>query len=106
DFEELALVGLVENEWPERPRRNIFYGSTLMKALGWPSEKDRRSAADARLLDLVASATARVTLSTFTLEDEAIVNRSVQLDEVPRARLSMVSREADEPSPEGHVSAG
>ena len=96
DFDDLALVGLIENEWPERPHRNIFYGSALLKALGWPSEKDRRGAADARLLDLVASASARVTLSTFTLEDEAIVSRSAQLDEVPRAHLSTATEDAGE----------
>ena len=32
------------------------------------------------------------TLSTFTLDDEALVTRSMQLDEVPRARLSTVDR--------------
>jgi RecB family exonuclease len=87
-FDDLSIVGLVEHEWPERPRRNIFYSPTLLKALGWPSEKDRRAAADARFLDLIASATRRVALSTFTLEDEALVTRSLQLDEVPRALLS------------------
>ena len=40
-------------DWPERPRRNIFYPPALLKALGWPSEKDRRAAADARFLDLL-----------------------------------------------------
>ncbi len=34
----------------------------------------------------------RVELSTFTLDDEALVTRSLQLDEVPRARLSTVTR--------------
>ena len=91
EFDEVALVGLIENEWPERPHRNIFYGAALLKALGWPSERDRRGAADARLLDLVASASTRVVLSTFTLDDETLVTRSMQLDEIPRARLSSVS---------------
>jgi RecB family exonuclease len=98
EFDDLSIVGLIENEWPERPRRNIFYPPTLLKALGWPSEKDRRAAADARFLDLIASATRRVALSTFTLEDEAIVTRSLQLDEVPRAMLSTV--------PPEHVASG
>jgi RecB family exonuclease len=93
EFEDLTVVGLIENEWPERPRRNIFYPPTLLKALGWPSEKDRRAAADARFLDLIASATSRVALSTFTLEDEALVTRSLQLDEVPRAMLSTIAAE-------------
>ena len=42
-------------EWPERPRRNIFYSPSLLKALGWPSEKDWRAAAEARFLDLLGS---------------------------------------------------
>jgi len=88
DFDEVAIVGLVEQDWPARPRRNIFYGAGLLKALGWPPEKDRRSAADARFLDLLASARSRVVLSTFTLDDETLVTRSMQLDEVPRAGLS------------------
>jgi RecB family exonuclease len=102
DFEEIALVGLIENEWPERPRRNIFYGPLLLKVLGWPSEKDRRSGADARFLDLLASSSARVSLSTFMLDDETLVTRSTQLDEVPRARLSalaVMSGVADAPPP-------
>jgi inactivated superfamily I helicase len=44
DFDEVTLVGLIEHEWPERPRRSIFYPPELMRALGWPSEKDRRAA--------------------------------------------------------------
>ena len=34
DFDEIAMVGLVEGEWPERPRRNIFYSPGLLSALG------------------------------------------------------------------------
>ena len=108
DFDEMALVGLVENEWPERPRRNIFYSVSLLRALGWPSEKDRRAAEEARFLDLVGSASCHVMLSTFTLDDEAIVTRSVQLDDLPRARLTTVALEPhiDPLSPEstGHAS--
>ena len=78
-------------DWPERPRRNIFYPPALLKSLGWPSEKDRRAAADARFLDLLASASRRTLVSTFTLDDEALVTRSMQLDEMPRARLSTVA---------------
>ncbi len=93
-FADLTIVGLIENEWPDRSRRNIFYPPNLLKALNWPSEKDRRGAADARFLDLLVSATSRVELSAFLLDDEAIVSRSIQLDEVPRARLSTLPRPA------------
>ena len=61
DFDDVAIVGLVDPDWPERPRRNIFYPPALLKSLGWPSEKDRRAAADARFLDLLTSASRRTT---------------------------------------------
>ena len=93
DFDDVAIVGLVDQDWPERPRRNIFYPPALLRSLGWPSEKDRRAAADSRFLDLLASASRRTMVSTFTLDEDAIVSRSLQLDEIPRARLSTVSRE-------------
>ena len=47
-FDDVAIVGLIDPDWPERPRRNIFYPPSLLKSLGWPSEQDRRAAADAR----------------------------------------------------------
>ena len=90
DFDDVAIVGVVDSEWPERPRRNIFYPSRILKSLGWPSEADRRRGADARFLDLLASASRRTAVSTVTLDDDAIVMRSMQLDEIPRARLSTV----------------
>jgi RecB family exonuclease len=95
DFDDVWVVGLVDPEWPERPRRNIFYPPALLKSLGWPSEKDRRAAADARFLDLVSSPSRRTSLFTFTLEDDALVSRSMQLDEIPRARMSSVARAPD-----------
>ena len=95
-FDHLVVVGLIENEWPEAAVRNIFYPPVLLKALGWPSEKDRRAAAEARFLDLLGSASCSVALSTITLEDEAIVSRSTLLDEIGRARLSTVAEERSE----------
>ena len=92
DFDDITIVGMIENDWPDRPRRNIFYPPGLLNALGWPSEKDRRGAADARFLEVLASASRRVTLSSFTLDEESLVSPSPQLDEVPRARLSTVAR--------------
>lgn len=92
DFDDLAIVGVVDQDWPERPRRNMFYPPALLKSLGWPSEKDRRAAIDARFLDLLTSASRRTSISTFTLDEDAIVLRSAQLDEIPRARLSTTAR--------------
>ena len=91
DFDDITIVGLIEQEWPERPRRNIFYPPSLLKALGWPSEKDRRAAADARFVDLLASALRRTYAFTFTLDEDSLVTRSTQLDEIPRAHLSTVA---------------
>jgi RecB family exonuclease len=93
DFDDIAIVGLVEPDWPERPRRNIFYPPGLLRALGWPSEKDRHAAAGARFLELLASASRYTVVSTFTLDDDALVARSTELDEMPRARLATVARE-------------
>lgn len=96
DFSDVTIVGLIEDEWPDRTRRNIFYPPGLLKALNWPSEKDRRAAADARFLDLLASSSTHVELSTFTLDDEALVTRSIQLDEVPQAKLSTITRDGSQ----------
>jgi len=93
DFDDVRIVGVVENDWPERPRRNIFYPPGLLKSLGWPSEKDRRAAADAQFVDLLSAAARRTTVSVFTLDDDALVSPSAQLDEIPRARLTVVPRD-------------
>jgi ATP-dependent helicase/nuclease subunit B len=98
DFDDIAIVGVVEPDWPERPRRNIFYPPGLLKALGWPSEKDRRSAADGRFLDLLACAARRTSVSTFTLDEDALVTPSMQLDEIARARLSTMPRQPADPT--------
>ncbi len=88
DFDDITIVGLIDRDWPEPHVRNIFYSPALLKALGWPSESTRRRAADARFLDLLESATRRVAISTIALDDEAMVMRSMQLDEVARLGLS------------------
>ncbi len=93
EFDDITLVGLIEGEWPDRPRRNIFYPPSLLGALGWPSEKDRWAAAEARFLDLMGSSHEQVSLSTVTLDEEALVDVSPLLEEVQRARLSTVAVE-------------
>ena len=90
-FDDVFIVGLIENDWPETGIRNIFYPPALLKTLGWPSEQDRHAAAEARFIDLLGSAAHSTALSTFTLEDEAIVGRSALLDDVGRARLSAIA---------------
>jgi len=90
DFDDITLVGLIEGEWPERTRRNIFYAPSILSTLGWPPEKDRRSAATASFLDLVTSASGHVVISTFTLDDEALVEPSMLIDEVAGLGLTRV----------------
>jgi RecB family exonuclease len=87
DFDEIAVVGLIEGEWPEHPKRNIFYPASLLASLGWPTEKDRRGAAEARFLELLQSPIERVRVSTVSLDDEALVEASTFVEEIPRAKL-------------------
>jgi RecB family exonuclease len=90
DFDDIFVVGLIEADWPERPRRNIFYPTAILNSLDWPSERDRRSAADAHFLNLVGAARRRTVLSVIALENDALMTRALQLDELPRARLSTI----------------
>jgi RecB family exonuclease len=87
DIDELRFVGLVETDWPERSRRSIFYPSSLLTQLGWPADADRLSAARARFQDLLTLPKARVSLSAFTLEDDAIVPASTFLDDIEAVGL-------------------
>jgi RecB family exonuclease len=87
DADHVRIVGLVENDWPERPSRSIFYPQSLLSQLGWPSESTQLSAARARFQDLLRLPRHRVSLSTFTLEDDAIVSPTALLDEVHASGL-------------------
>ena len=87
DLDVVRLVGLVESDWPERVRRSIFYPSNLLTQLGWPSEAERLAAARARFQDLLHLPRDRVSASTFTLEDDAIVSGSPFLDEIETSGL-------------------
>jgi RecB family exonuclease len=93
DVDELRLVGLVEHDWPERVRRSIFYPASLLTQLGWPNETDRLAAARARFHDLLRLPHLRVSVSTFTLEDDAIVSGSSFLQELDASGLP-IEREA------------
>ncbi len=87
DVDELRLIGLVEHDWPERVRPSIFYPASLLSQLGWPNETDRLAAARARFHDLLRLPRARVSVSTFTLEDDAIVSGSPFLHELETSGL-------------------
>jgi len=92
DLDDVRIVGLVETDWPERANRNIFYPQSLLSQLGWPAEQERLSAARARFQDLLRLARRRVTLSTFHLEDDALVSPTSLLDEISNSgpRLEML----------------
>ena len=89
DVDDVRLIGLVESDWPERTRRSIFYPASLLSQLGWPNEIDRLTAGRARFNDLIGLARRRVSISTFTLEDDAIVPRSAFLEDVETLGLEL-----------------
>ena len=90
DAETVFIVGLIEGEWPGKPRRNIFYPPGLLTALGWPSEADRRGADLAAFVDLLRSARGATRLSTFMLDDEALVEPAAMIEEAMNAGLALV----------------
>ena len=91
DVDDVQIVGLIEGEWPERPRRNIFYPRALLAELE-PSrpdrvdlnaERDQVRYARAMFRDLLGLARLRTRLSTFALEADAVVDPSSFSDELP-----------------------
>lgn len=90
DFDAAYLAGLVEGEWPLRPRRNIFYSPALLRELGWPAESDRLIAARNAFVDLLRLPRGRVIVSTFTLEHDSVVMPSTFLEEIERSGLEAV----------------
>jgi len=95
DLDDLRIVGLCEADWPERSTRSIFYPQSLLAQLGWPNDQDRLRASRARFQDLLRLPRRRVSLSTFTLEDDSIVSPSPLLEDIDAVGLPverMVSR--------------
>ena len=86
-FDDVHLVGLVEGEWPERQRRNIFYSSFLLRRLGWPDEGGQ-AAERAAFFDLLRLARRRTVVSTVQLENEALAEPSALLDELSSPDLT------------------
>ena len=90
EFDDIQIVGLIEGDWPERYRRGVLYPTSLMALLeplpatGDPARRDRDALVSARasFKDLLFSPTMRVRLSTFTLENDAVVEPSILLDDV------------------------
>jgi hypothetical protein len=87
DFDHVWLAGLVAGDWPESSPRNIFYPPFLLSRLGWPPESERLAAERAAFSDLLGLARDRVSVSSFTLEDDSIVEPSPLLEDLERAGL-------------------
>ena len=89
DFDEAHLAGVVDGEWPEPARRNIFYSSSVLRELGWPAESDRLAGERALFADLLRLPASRLTVSVFTLEADALVSPSSLIDELDQAGLEI-----------------
>jgi RecB family exonuclease len=93
-FEYVHIAGLVEDEWPDRARRNIFYSPAVLRELGWPAESDRLAGARAAFADLLRLPTSRLSASTFLLEADALVTPSPLVDEVEQSGLDSIEEAA------------
>ena len=96
DFDAVQLAGLIDGEWPDAPRRNIFYSPGLLRELGWPSETDRLDGMRASFNDLLRLPSSRLVVSSFALEDDAVVAGSALIDALTSAGLD--AREAVAPA--------
>ena len=100
DIGEMRIVGLVEADWPEPAERRIFYPWSILSQLGWPADAARSAAQRARFRDLIALPHTRISASTVTLEDDAIVAVSPFVEELEGAGLPLERRP---PLPPGAV---
>lgn len=80
EFDDVFLVGLVDTDWADRPRRNFFYSSGLLRALGWPQDVDQTRAQQAAFRDVLSLARNRTRLSAFQLDGDAIVSPSTMIE--------------------------
>jgi RecB family exonuclease len=103
DLDDVQIMGAVEGEWPERPRRNVFYPRSLIAQLE-PSrperialneERDQMRSARASFRDLLGLARDTVRISTFSLESESVVEPSSLIEDVPSFGLRTVTAVED-----------
>ena len=86
DFDAVHLVGLIEGEWPQPSSGHVFYSAGLLRKLGWAADRDRLSAERAAFRDLLHLARRQVSVSTFRLEHDSIVEPSSLLEVVEEAQ--------------------
>ena len=92
EFDHVHLVGLVETDWPERTRRNLFYSTDLLKPLGWPGPRDQARADRATFADLLTLPSQTLRLSAFQREGDSIVGLSPMLElarEIPARAVEL-----------------
>lgn len=98
-FDDVQLLGLVNGDWPEPMRRTVLYPASLMALLeSGPvkpldvarRERDTLEGARAAFRDLLGLARERVRVSTVLLENDAVVEPSALIDEIPRVGLPVV----------------
>ena len=99
EFDEVFLVGLVEGEWPQRSSKSIFYPASLLSQLDWPDSRMALAGERAAFHDLMALARRHVHLSTFELENDAIVGPSVFLEDADRLGFRTEVLPARQPRP-------
>ena len=103
DLDDVQIMGAVEGEWPERPRRNVFYPRALIAQLEparperitLNEERDQMRSARAMFKDLVTLARDSVRISTFSLESESVVEPSSLIEDVPSFGLRAITAVED-----------
>jgi RecB family exonuclease len=105
EFDDVQVMGLVQGEWPDMQPRNLFYPASLL-ALLEPTrperielnqERDRLRASRAVFHDLLHLAARRTRVSTFALEADSVVERSVLADELSASGLTRETDVGDRP---------
>jgi RecB family exonuclease len=91
EFDQVFLAGLVEGEWPQRSAKSIFYPASLLSLLDWPDARASLAGEKAAFQDLIGLARRQVHLSTFQLENDAIIGPSVFLDDADRLGFRSVA---------------
>jgi RecB family exonuclease len=76
EFDRVHLVGLVDTDWPERSRRNMFYSTGLLRALGWPDQPEQARAEQAAFRDVLDLARSTTSATAFQLEGDSVVGLS------------------------------